>query len=98
MIEKLLRWWSSLQIRERRMLGYGGAGVLVVLAYLLAFEPAWVGRQRLQAEFHLRNDGVQKDDRKQARRQHAMLQRHQEEGVVHRLHAANFWQIGRAHV
>jgi general secretion pathway protein M len=50
MIEKLLRWWSSLQVRERRILGYGGAGVLLVLAYLLAFEPAWVGRQRLQAE------------------------------------------------
>ena len=50
MIEKLLQWWSSLQTRERRVLGYGSAGVLLVLGYLLAFEPAWVGRQRLQVE------------------------------------------------
>lgn len=50
MLERLVRWWVSLQSRERRVLGIGTALLSLVLAYLLVFEPAWVGRQRLQAE------------------------------------------------
>ena len=50
MLEQAVRWWSSLQSRERRVLGVGGTSVALLLLYLLAFEPAYVGRQRLQAE------------------------------------------------
>lgn len=49
-IERAVQWWASLQARERRVLGLGGGLTALVLLYLLAFEPAWVGRQRLQAE------------------------------------------------
>ena len=50
MLEQAVRWWASLQSRERRVLGGGTALVVLTLLYLVAFEPAQVGRQRLQAE------------------------------------------------
>jgi general secretion pathway protein M len=50
MLEQALRWWASLQARERRVLGAGVALVVLALLYLVAFEPAHVGRQRLQVE------------------------------------------------
>lgn len=50
MLEQAVRWWSSLQSRERRVLGVGGTLVALLVLYLVAFEPAFVGRQRLQAE------------------------------------------------
>jgi general secretion pathway protein M len=49
-LERLVRWWASLQSRERRVLGIGASLLSLVLVYLLIFEPAYVGRQRLQAE------------------------------------------------
>ncbi len=49
-VEHAVRWWAGLQPRERRLVGIGGVVVTVVLVYLLAFEPASVGRQRLLAE------------------------------------------------
>jgi general secretion pathway protein M len=50
MLEQALRWWAALQSRERRVLGGGTALLVLTLLYLLAYEPAQVGRQRLQAE------------------------------------------------
>jgi general secretion pathway protein M len=50
MLENGVRWWASLQARERRVLGAGAALLGLALVYLLAFEPAHVGRQKLQAE------------------------------------------------
>lgn len=50
LIERGVQWWAALQPRERRVLGLGGGLTALVVVYLLAFEPAWVGRQRLQAE------------------------------------------------
>jgi general secretion pathway protein M len=50
MLERALGWWGSLQSRERRVLGGGGLLVALVLLYLLAFEPASAGRQRLAKE------------------------------------------------
>ena len=50
MLERLLIAWRGLQARERRIVGIGGTLALLALVYLLAFEPAYVGRQRLAAE------------------------------------------------
>lgn len=49
-LEKGVRWWASLQSRERRVLGTGTLLVGLALLYLIAFEPAYVGRQKLAAE------------------------------------------------
>jgi general secretion pathway protein M len=48
--EQLLRRWAGLQSRERRILAVGGGLVLLVLVWLLAFEPAWIGRKKLATE------------------------------------------------
>jgi len=50
MLERLVQWWAALQTRERRMLASGGAVLALLLLYFVAFEPAYIGRQRLQAE------------------------------------------------
>jgi general secretion pathway protein M len=50
LLERGVRWWASLQARERRLLGTGAAVVALALAYLIAFEPAYAGRQRLAKE------------------------------------------------
>ena len=50
MIERLLQTWRTLAAREKRMVG-AALGVLVIaLAYLLLFEPAWKGRGELRDE------------------------------------------------
>lgn len=50
MIESLVRWWGSLTPRDRRVLAIGTGVVAVALLYLLAFEPAYQGRARLEKE------------------------------------------------
>ncbi len=50
MLERLVQWWAALQTRERRMLSMGGVVLAVLSLYFLAFEPAYVGRQRVQSE------------------------------------------------
>jgi general secretion pathway protein M len=50
MIETLVQRWQQLQSRERRLVGFGAVVLAVLLLYLMAFEPAWVGRQRIGAE------------------------------------------------
>ena len=50
MLERLVQWWSALQTRERRMLASGGIVLALLLLYFVAFEPAYIGRQRLQTE------------------------------------------------
>src|SRR5690606_42068341 len=50
MLESFLGWWRERQARERQMLLGGAAILLVALVWLLAFEPAWAGRQRLAEE------------------------------------------------
>lgn len=50
MIETLLIRWRMLSARERRTLIAGVALLSAVLVWLLLFEPASAGRQRLRAE------------------------------------------------
>ncbi len=50
LLEQAVRRWGALQPRERRVVGIGGGLALVAILYLAAFEPAWDGRRRLQAE------------------------------------------------
>jgi general secretion pathway protein M len=50
LLEQALAWWGGLQSRERRVLGVGGLLVALVLGYLVAFEPAWLGRRKLETE------------------------------------------------
>jgi general secretion pathway protein M len=50
MIEAFLGWWRERAPRERRILAAGAGILLVALVWLVAFEPAWVGRQRLAEE------------------------------------------------
>jgi general secretion pathway protein M len=50
LLERGLRWWAGLQPREKRVLGGGGALLALALLYLLAFEPAYEGRRKLEAE------------------------------------------------
>jgi general secretion pathway protein M len=50
MLETLVRRWQQLQSRERRLVGFGSVVLAALLIYMLAFEPAWVGRKRIGAE------------------------------------------------
>jgi general secretion pathway protein M len=49
-IERLLQSWRSMAPRERRMVAAAAVVVLLALAYLTLFEPAWQGRAALQKE------------------------------------------------
>lgn len=49
-LEQAVRWWRTLQTRERRILGTGAVLTALVLLYLIAFEPAFDGRRKLEAE------------------------------------------------
>jgi general secretion pathway protein M len=50
LLEAAVQRWQQLQQRERRIVGVGAAVLVALLLYLFAFEPAWQGRQRMQAE------------------------------------------------
>lgn len=50
MLESFLGWWRERQTRERRILVGGGVVLLLAVVWLLVFEPAWSGRQRLAEE------------------------------------------------
>ncbi len=50
LLERGVSWWASLQARERRVLGAGATVLALALVWLVAFEPAWVGRERLGRE------------------------------------------------
>jgi general secretion pathway protein M len=62
MIESLLLKWNALSPRDRRMLLLAGGFLVVVFAWLVAFEPAWEGRRQLARELPaLRADLAQMD-------------------------------------
>jgi general secretion pathway protein M len=49
-IAQLRAWWLGLGRRERAMTAAAGAFALLVIGYLVAIEPAWKARARLDAE------------------------------------------------
>jgi general secretion pathway protein M len=49
-LEGLVQRWQQLQPRERRMVAVGAVVFAALVGYLVAFEPAWQGRQRVAAE------------------------------------------------
>lgn len=60
MVEKLLAWWGTLAGRDRRILVIATAFLVIVLGWLVAFEPAWNGRTALAGELpRLRGDLAQ---------------------------------------
>ena len=50
MIGRLRAWWIGLGRRERALTAVAGSFVLLALLYLVALEPAWKSRVRLDAE------------------------------------------------
>ena len=50
MIAQLRAWWLGLGRRERAMTAAAGSFVLLAVGYLVAIEPAWRARARLDAE------------------------------------------------
>ncbi|HMN63861.1 MAG: type II secretion system protein M [Burkholderiaceae bacterium] len=50
MLETLLQRWQLMTPRERRIVVAGAALLVAAAVWLLLFEPAWTGRQRLQSE------------------------------------------------
>ena len=50
MIEPVIRSWRAMAPRERRMVLVAAVVVVCALIHLVAFEPAWKGRDRLLAE------------------------------------------------
>ena len=50
MIARLRAWWLGLGRRERAMTAAAGSFVLLAVGYLVAIEPAWRARARLDAE------------------------------------------------
>jgi general secretion pathway protein M len=62
MLEPLLLKWNALSSRDRRMLGFAVGFLVLISAWLLAFEPAWKGRQQLVRELPaLRSELAQMD-------------------------------------
>ncbi len=62
MLEPLLLKWNGLTARDRRMLALAAGFMVLVFAWLVAFEPAWNGRQQLAKELPgLRTDLAQMD-------------------------------------
>jgi general secretion pathway protein M len=62
MLEPILQKWSGLSSRDRRMLAMATGFLIVVFAWLVAFEPAWDGRRQLARELPtLRTDLAQMD-------------------------------------
>jgi general secretion pathway protein M len=61
-METFIQWWRSLANRERQMVVGAVAILSLILGYLVAFEPAWVGRQKLAQELpQLRSQLAQMD-------------------------------------
>ena len=50
MIARLREWWVGLGQRERAMTAGAATFALLVIGYLVAIEPAWKARARLDAE------------------------------------------------
>ena len=50
MLESLMQRWRLMAPRERRLVIASGVVIVLALIYLVLFEPAWMGRQRLQRE------------------------------------------------
>lgn len=48
MLETLLQKWAGLPPRDRRMLMIAGLFLLVIVIWLVLFEPAWQGTKRLE--------------------------------------------------
>lgn len=46
----LTAWWQGLATRERRILGFGGLVLVLVIVYLLLWEPPQQGIRKLQAD------------------------------------------------
>jgi general secretion pathway protein M len=62
MLEPMLLKWNGLSARDRRMLVLAASFLVLVFAWLVAFEPAWNGRQQLVRELPaLRADLAQMD-------------------------------------
>ncbi len=49
-LESLLQRWHMLAERERRIVAAGLVLLVLAVAWLVLFEPAWVGRRALQSE------------------------------------------------
>lgn len=49
-MEAFIQWWRTLASRERRLIMAAVAVIGTAVLYLLAFEPAWAGRQKLAGE------------------------------------------------
>ena len=62
MLEPILQKWNALSSRDRRMLGLAAGFLVLVFAWMVAFEPAWNGRQQLARELPtLRTELAQMD-------------------------------------
>jgi general secretion pathway protein M len=62
MLEPVLQKWNGLSSRDRRMLGMAVGFLILVFAWLVAFEPAWDGRRQLARELPvLRSELAQMD-------------------------------------
>lgn len=62
MLEPLLLKWNGLSARDRRMLALATGFLVLVFAWMVAFEPAWKGRGLLARELPaLRADLAQMD-------------------------------------
>lgn len=61
-MEALIQWWRSLARRERNVFLAGLVLLALALVYLVAFEPAWIGRQKIARELpQLRSQVAQMD-------------------------------------
>lgn len=62
MSARLRAWWLGLPRRERAMTAAAGSFALLALLYLVAIEPAWKARARLEAELpRLREQAAEVD-------------------------------------
>jgi general secretion pathway protein M len=52
-MERLIATWRAMSPRERRLVGVGGALLLLAAAFLLLLEPAWRGRAALGRDLPL---------------------------------------------
>ena len=57
-----MKFWATMGLRERRLVAVMLAVVVIALLYLVAFEPAWKGRQKLDRELPLLRQEVAQVD------------------------------------